>query len=164
MICKKCKQEIEDLSMYCPRCGAPQFSNENKTIDLYLADPEQSKVIIQSVDNLTTAFTAIQRITGLKVVEIRELLKEVPCCLMENLTKEEAERTVEMLKEYGLDAIAKHPEKKEEVQAQPIQQDNNEEKEHKKEDEIELVIHPTPESDKEFMLELAEYMNEKDAK
>ena len=79
MICLKCRAEIEDLSMYCPNCGAPQFTpKHDEEIVLELNDPMKSKVVIMEITNMTSALSTLKNITGLSIAEIRNALKELP--------------------------------------------------------------------------------------
>jgi RNA polymerase subunit RPABC4/transcription elongation factor Spt4 len=91
MICLKCRAEIEDLSMYCPNCGAPQFTpKHDEEIVLELNDPMKSKVVIMEIDNMTSALSTLKNITGLSIAEIRNALKELPAVLMDHLSEEDA--------------------------------------------------------------------------
>lgn len=105
MICLKCRAEIEDLSMYCPNCGAPQFApKHDEEIVLELTDPLKSKVIIHSVGNMTAALSTIRKVTGLQMADVRRLLNELPAVLLSGLSEEEAQKYAEQLKEAGIDA------------------------------------------------------------
>ena len=105
MICLKCRAEIEDLSMYCPNCGAPQFApKHDEEIVLELSDPLKSKVIIHSVDNMTAALSAIRKVTGQQITEVRRLLDELPAVLLSGLSEEDAAKYAQQLKEAGIDA------------------------------------------------------------
>lgn len=107
MICLKCRAEIEDLSMYCPNCGAPQFApKHDEEIVLELTDPLKSKIIVHSVSNLTAALSTIRKITDQPLSEIRTLLSELPAVLLSGLSVEDAEKYASQLKEAGIDASA----------------------------------------------------------
>lgn len=112
MICLKCRAEIEDLSMYCPRCGAPQFAYKpEEEITLELTDPMKSKVILLEAGNLTAALSRLKEITGLPIPELRNRLKELPAVLFDHLSEEEAEEKAKQLNEAGLKAEADHGKK-----------------------------------------------------
>lgn len=107
MICLKCRAEIEDLSMYCPRCGAPQFAPKHEEeITLELSDPMKAKVVITEVDNMTYALAKLKDITGRSIMELRALLKELPAAVMEHLSEEDALTKAKLLQEAGLKAEA----------------------------------------------------------
>ena len=105
MICLKCRSEIEDLSMYCPNCGAPQFTPKiDEEIVLELSDPKKSKVIVTEVKNMTSALSVLKSITGLSIAELRTSLKELPAVIKEHLGKEEATETARQLREAGIES------------------------------------------------------------
>ena len=104
MFCKKCGQEIPDLSMYCPECGAPQIGSEPDPIELKLEDPRKAKVVIQSVDNMTNAIAAVRDISGLDFVGARKALSELPAVLFTNLSTAAAEDYVQQLSAAGITA------------------------------------------------------------
>ncbi len=107
MICLKCRAEIEDLSMYCPNCGAPQFTpDHHEEIVLELSDPMKSKVIVTEIDNLTSALSKLKAVTGLSVPEIRNALKQLPAVLKDHLSEEEAVQLAQKLNEEGIKAEA----------------------------------------------------------
>ena len=107
MICLKCRAEIEDLSMYCPNCGAPQFApKHDEEITLELSDPMKSKVVITEVENMTEALAKLKDITGRSIMELRTLLKELPAVVMEHLSAEDAVSRAKLLQEAGLKAEA----------------------------------------------------------
>jgi RNA polymerase subunit RPABC4/transcription elongation factor Spt4 len=107
MICLKCRKEIEDLSMYCPNCGAPQFTPKiDEQITLELTDPMKSKVIIEKVENMTLALSHLREVTGLSIMELRSLLKELPAVLLSHLSKEDAAEKAQQLREAGFAAYA----------------------------------------------------------
>ena len=116
MICLTCGAQIPDLSMYCPECGAAQFSAHiEEEITLELTDPMKSKVIIEKCDNMTSALSKIRSVTGLSITEARAFLNEMPAVILKNLSQEEAEQKAQELREAGLDAYADHGKKKEET-------------------------------------------------
>ncbi len=119
MICKKCGAELPDLTMYCTKCGAPQFAAPKPEVNLVMADSSTSKVVINSCPNMTVALSQIRALTGMTVPEIRTLLKEMPAVLLSSLSRDEAESTAAILRENGVDAEAVHKEKKEPVSVEP---------------------------------------------
>ena len=107
MICLKCRAEIEDLSMYCPNCGAPQFTpKQDEEIVLQLEDPMKSKVIITQIENMTSALSKLREITGLSIMEIRSALKELPAVILDHLSEEDAIAKAKQLQEAGIQAEA----------------------------------------------------------
>ena len=116
MICLTCGAQIPDLSMYCPECGAAQFSAHiDEEITLELTDPMKSKVIIEKCDNMTAALSAIRNVTGLSITQARALLQELPAIILKNLSQEEAEKKAQELCEAGLEAYADHGKKKDDA-------------------------------------------------
>ena len=97
--------------MYCTECGAPQFEPEEQDVVLVAPGTEKSKVVIMSVDNQTTAITAIRAFTGQTLPEVRKMMENIPFDLITDLSEEEAERSAEMLRENGVDAKAVHPDR-----------------------------------------------------
>ncbi|MBR3310639.1 MAG: hypothetical protein IKG15_02320 [Solobacterium sp.] len=119
MKCRKCGAELPDLTMYCTVCGAPQFEPEKKDITLTIPDAMNSKVIINSCSNMTTALTQIRGLTGLPLADIRKMLQSFPAVLFSNLSADEADNTAGMLKEAGIDAEAVHPETEKKEEPKP---------------------------------------------
>lgn len=165
MKCRKCGAELPDLTMYCTVCGAPQFEPEKKDITLTIPEAMKSKVVINSCSNMTAALTQIRGLTGLPLADIRKMLQNFPAVLFRDLSADEAENTVNMLKEAGIDAEAVHPEteqKKEETEkpaeiipeepAEPEKEDPKQEEPempaHAEEPSIELTMEPSIVPDK----------------
>lgn len=115
MICRKCGAELPDLSMYCTNCGAAQFENKAQDVVLTMPASKKTKVIITGFENMTKASTKLRDFTGMSIPEVRKILQQLPFELMGNLTEEEAEQSVEMLKESGIEAYAETPGKKQDV-------------------------------------------------
>ncbi len=104
MFCKKCGQEIPDLSMYCPECGASQFGVETKTPELMTEGSHTAKVVVKGYDNMTNAITIVRDVTGLDFVGARKAISELPAVLFTSLSNEAAEEYVRQLKECGVQA------------------------------------------------------------
>jgi ribosomal protein L7/L12 len=105
MKCKKCGSELPDLAMYCTECGAPQFERpETELPTLELADPMNRKVIIDRVDNMTAALSALRKITGMEMKDLRRALDELPFTAASMLSEEKAEQLAAQLREAGIEA------------------------------------------------------------
>ena len=168
MICKKCGYELPDLTMYCTNCGAPQFEAPKTEAHLVMPSGEKCSVVINSVPNMTTAITQIRALTGLGVPEIRKLLQTLPAVLLEKLSLEEAQNTVSLLKENGVDAIVDDPAAQEPVSVEePVQEEEpvpEEEVIEEQQEEIpeETVEEPVEEkvSDEDFDAQMNAFLNE----
>ena len=125
MICRKCGAELPDLTMYCTNCGAAQFENKPQDVVLTMPEAKKTKLIVTGFANMTKATTKLRDFTGMSIPEVRRLLQQLPFELVGSLSEEEAEQSIEMLKESGIEAIAETPGKKqdvipEEMKAEPV--------------------------------------------
>ena len=107
MICRNCGRELPDLAMYCPSCGTKQFGStesEKEELTLELNDPMISRVIIEKIDNQTSAMAALKKVTGLEIAEIRKILSGLPYEIGSFMSAEAAEKLEAELNEAGITA------------------------------------------------------------
>ncbi|MCR5794879.1 MAG: zinc ribbon domain-containing protein [Solobacterium sp.] len=142
MICRKCGAELPDLTMYCTNCGAAQFENRPQDVVLTMPEAKKTKLIVTGYTNMTKAATKLRDFTGMSIPEVRRLMQQLPFELVGSLSEEEAEQSIEMLKEYGIEAIAETPGKKQDV----IPEEMKPEPEPVPVSEPEIVEEPGPEA------------------
>ncbi|MBR4445379.1 MAG: zinc ribbon domain-containing protein [Solobacterium sp.] len=102
MKCRVCGYELEDLTMYCTQCGAKQYEEKPREVELIMPDAKNSRIIVQSYDNLTKALSSIRELTGLSIAEINAILKNLPAQLLGGLEETSAREIASVLEEKGI--------------------------------------------------------------
>jgi ribosomal protein L7/L12 len=102
MKCRVCGYELEDLTMYCTQCGAKQYEEKPREVELIMPDAKNSRIIVQSYDNLTKALSSIRELTGLSIAEINAILKNLPVQLLSGLEETSAREIASVLEEKGI--------------------------------------------------------------
>ena len=85
MYCKNCGKEIADNSKFCKYCGEniERLTNTtNKTITKY------NLILIDCGDNKVGVIKVIRDITGLGLVEAKNIVDNTPKCVLPNLSYE----------------------------------------------------------------------------
>ena len=102
MKCRVCGYELEDLTMYCTQCGAKQYEEKPREVELIMPDAKISSIIVKSYDNLTKALSSIRELTGLSIAEINAILKNLPAQLLGGLEETSAREIASVLEEKGI--------------------------------------------------------------
>lgn len=116
MICRNCGKELPDLAVYCPNCGTKRYGGAPAGhVSLELADPMNSRVIIERVVNQTSALSALKKLTGLELAEIRKILSDLPHEVRSCLRKDAAEELAAELRAAGMEARVSGPKEDSEI-------------------------------------------------
>ena len=102
MKCKQCGTELPDLTMYCTNCGAKQFGRREEDVELIMPDVKKSRIIVDTVDNMTKALSRIRELTGMTIQQVNAILKDLPGELLGGLDEESAKDIARVLEEGGV--------------------------------------------------------------